>query len=60
MPPYKPLTDHGTGKRMGGGKGSIDEYGTPVRFNSAFLLVLRHHLMIGESWQGGGGGGGLG
>ena len=29
--PYKPITDHGTGKRMGGGKGSIDEYGTPVR-----------------------------
>ena len=29
--PYKPLTDHGTGKRMGGGKGSIDEYCTPVR-----------------------------
>lgn len=30
-PPYKPITDHGFGKRMGGGKGTIDCYGTPVR-----------------------------
>jgi len=29
--PYKPLTNHGQGKRMGGGKGSISEYGTPVK-----------------------------
>ena len=57
--PYKPITDHGKGKRMGGGKGSIDEYGTPVRVNLAFL-ALCPLLMIGESWQGGGGGGGLG
>ena len=37
--PYKPLTDHGTGKRMGGGKGSIDEYCTPVRsiFHSIYI-----------------------
>jgi len=29
--PYKPITNHGMGKRMGGGKGPIDHYGTPVR-----------------------------
>jgi len=37
--PYKPLTDHGFGKRMGGGKGSIDEYGTPVRAGKVILEV---------------------
>jgi len=37
--PYKPLTDHGTGKRMGGGKGSIDEYCTPVRAGKVVLEV---------------------
>jgi len=37
--PYKPITDHGFGKRMGGGKGSIDEYGTPVRAGKVILEV---------------------
>jgi len=38
-PPYKPITDHGFGKRMGGGKGNIDCYGTPVRAGRVILEV---------------------
>ncbi|XP_076033549.1 mitochondrial ribosomal protein L16 isoform X4 [Oratosquilla oratoria] len=30
-PPWKPRTKKGQGKRMGGGKGSIDHYVTPVK-----------------------------
>merc|ERR1711974_338405 len=37
--PYKPITDHGFGKRMGGGKGGIDEYGTPVRAGKVVLEI---------------------
>nr|ALS04652.1 mitochondrial 39S ribosomal protein L16 [Pseudodiaptomus poplesia] len=37
--PYKPITDHGFGKRMGGGKGSIKEYGTPVRAGRVIVEV---------------------
>lgn len=29
--PYKPITKKGQGKRMGGGKGSIDHYVTPIK-----------------------------
>ena len=38
-PPYKAITNHGFGKRMGGGKGSIDGYGTPVRAGRIILEV---------------------
>lgn len=38
-PPYKPITNHGSGKRMGGGKGSISEYGTPVKAGRVILEV---------------------
>eukprot|EP00088_Acartia_fossae_P065168 TRINITY_DN80302_c0_g1_i1.p1 TRINITY_DN80302_c0_g1~~TRINITY_DN80302_c0_g1_i1.p1 ORF type:complete len:287 (+),score=54.22 TRINITY_DN80302_c0_g1_i1:48-908(+) len=37
--PYKPITHHGVGKRMGGGKGSISEYGTPVKAGRVVLEV---------------------
>lgn len=37
--PYKPIIDHGFGKRMGGGKGAIDGYGTPVRAGKVILEV---------------------
>lgn len=37
--PYKAITNHGFGKRMGGGKGSIDGYGTPVRAGRIILEV---------------------
>ncbi|KAM4593704.1 large ribosomal subunit protein uL16m [Odontesthes bonariensis] len=30
--PYKPITRKGLGQRMGGGKGAIDHYVTPVRY----------------------------
>lgn len=30
-PPWKPITKKGQGQRMGGGKGPIDHYVTPVR-----------------------------
>jgi len=38
-PPYKPITNHGNGKRMGGGKGSISEYGTPIKAGRVILEV---------------------
>jgi len=38
-PPYKPITDHGFGKRMGGGKGNIDHYGTPIRAGRVVVEV---------------------
>jgi len=37
--PYKPITNHGQGKRMGGGKGSISEYGTPVKAGRIIVEV---------------------
>ena len=35
--PWKPLTSKGQGKRMGGGKGSIKEYVTPVKENRIII-----------------------
>ncbi|KAG5833429.1 39S ribosomal protein L16, mitochondrial [Anguilla anguilla] len=37
--PYKPITRRGLGKRMGGGKGGIDHYVTPVRYGRLILEV---------------------
>lgn len=37
--PYKPITRRGLGKRMGGGKGAIDQYVTPVRYGHMILEV---------------------
>ena len=37
--PYKPITSHGVGKKMGGGKGSIDHYGTPVKAGRIILEI---------------------
>jgi len=37
--PYKPITNHGQGKKMGGGKGSISEYATPVRAGRVIVEV---------------------
>lgn len=52
--PWKPITKKGQGHRMGGGKGSIDHYVTPVRagriviefgghceFHEAYELLIR-------------------
>lgn len=38
-PPWKPLTKKGQGKRMGGGKGSISCYVTPVRAGRIIVEV---------------------
>lgn len=37
--PYKPITRKGLGQRMGGGKGAIDHYVTPVRYGRVILEV---------------------
>ncbi|XP_037104124.1 39S ribosomal protein L16, mitochondrial [Syngnathus acus] len=37
--PYKPITRKGLGQRMGGGKGAIDHYVTPVRFGRLIVEV---------------------
>ena len=38
-PPWQPLTKQGQGKRMGGGKGSIDRYVTPIKAGRIILEV---------------------
>jgi len=38
-PPYKPTTHHGVGKKLGGGKGSVKYYGTPIRAGRVILEV---------------------
>uniref|UniRef100_A0A3Q2PKV0 Large ribosomal subunit protein uL16m n=1 Tax=Fundulus heteroclitus TaxID=8078 RepID=A0A3Q2PKV0_FUNHE len=37
--PYKPITRKGLGQRMGGGKGAIDHYVTPVRYGRLVVEV---------------------
>ncbi|KAM9410230.1 large ribosomal subunit protein uL16m [Pholidichthys leucotaenia] len=37
--PYKPFTCKGLGQRMGGGKGAIDHYVTPVRYGRLIVEV---------------------
>lgn len=37
--PYKPLTRKGLGQRMGGGKGAIDHYVTPVRYGRLIVEI---------------------
>ncbi|KAM9765161.1 large ribosomal subunit protein uL16m [Menidia menidia] len=37
--PYKPVTRKGLGQRMGGGKGAIDHYVTPVRYGRLIVEV---------------------
>nr|CAG4650475.1 EOG090X0DE4 [Sida crystallina] len=38
-PPWQPLTKKGQGKRMGGGKGAIDRYVTPVKAGRVIVEV---------------------
>ena len=38
-PIFQPVTHHGVGKKLGGGKGSIKYYGTPVRAGRVILEV---------------------
>jgi len=37
--PYKPVTRHGTGKKLGGGKGSIRHYATPIKAGRVIMEV---------------------
>lgn len=37
--PYKPVTQHGVGKKLGGGKGSVKYYGTPVKAGRVIMEV---------------------
>lgn len=37
--PYKPITRKGLGQRMGGGKGAIDHYVTPIRYGRLIVEV---------------------
>ncbi|CAH2321555.1 39S ribosomal L16, mitochondrial [Pelobates cultripes] len=39
VPPHKPVTRKGLGQRMGGGKGAVDHYVTPVKTDQLILEV---------------------
>lgn len=45
--PYKPITRKGLGQRMGGGKGAIDHYVTPVRCGR-FIVEVGGKVEFGE------------
>ncbi|KAI4830636.1 large ribosomal subunit protein uL16m [Pseudochaenichthys georgianus] len=45
--PYKPVTRKGLGMRMGGGKGAIDQYVTPVRYGR-FIVEVGGKVELGE------------
>lgn len=38
-PPWQPITRKGQGQRMGGGKGAIDHYVTPVKKDRVIVEV---------------------
>ncbi|KAJ2952849.1 hypothetical protein O0L34_g7214 [Tuta absoluta] len=38
-PPWQPITKKGQGQRMGGGKGAIDHYATPIKAGRVILEV---------------------
>lgn len=41
-PPWQPITKKGQGQRMGGGKGSIDHYVTPIKAGRVIIEVGGH------------------
>ncbi|XP_062302890.1 39S ribosomal protein L16, mitochondrial [Osmerus eperlanus] len=45
--PYKPITRKGLGQRMGGGKGAIDHYVTPVKYGR-LIVEVGGRLELGE------------
>ncbi|XP_029354564.1 large ribosomal subunit protein uL16m [Echeneis naucrates] len=45
--PYKPITRKGLGQRMGGGKGAIDHYVTPVCYGR-FIVEVGGKVELGE------------
>lgn len=51
-PPWKPITKKGIGVRMGGGKGSINHYTTPIRadrmiveLGGLFYNTIKHFIL---------------
>ncbi|XP_063841118.1 large ribosomal subunit protein uL16m-like [Scylla paramamosain] len=52
--PWKPITKKGQGKRMGGGKGSIDHYVTPIKAERVIIEVggkLSHETLVARREQ---------
>lgn len=45
--PYKPITRKSLGQRMGGGKGAIDHYVTPIRYGR-FIVEVGGKVELGE------------
>lgn len=45
--PYKPITRKGLGQRMGGGKGAVDHYVTPVR-SGRLIVEMGGKVELGE------------
>lgn len=45
--PRKPITRKGLGQRMGGGKGAIDHYVTPVKAGQ-LIVEVGGHIELGE------------
>ncbi|KAL7852745.1 hypothetical protein SRHO_G00185300 [Serrasalmus rhombeus] len=45
--PYKPITRKGLGQRMGGGKGAIDYYVTPVK-SGRLIVEVGGHIELAE------------
>lgn len=45
--PYKPITRKGLGQRMGGGKGAIDHYVTPVKCGQ-LIVEVGGRIELGE------------
>lgn len=41
-PPWQPVTKKGQGQRMGGGKGPIDHYATPIKAGKVIVEVGGH------------------
>lgn len=48
--PWKPITKKGQGHRMGGGKGAIDHYTTPVR-EGRIVLEFGGHCEFHEAYN---------
>jgi large subunit ribosomal protein L16 len=49
-PPWKPITKKGQGHRMGGGKGNIDHYTTPVKAKR-IILEMGGHVEFHEAYE---------
>jgi len=48
--PWKPITKKGQGHRMGGGKGNIDHYTTPIKANR-IIIEMGGRLEFHEAYE---------